>query len=837
MSLSGEPDLPHHRIERLAQDRHLRHLGVVALCAGALPVGLGSDGALWFWELVGTSSPAEILRLAVPFGVGLGLLLLSAWPRGTRLGQGCAALFLLVSGVGVFSDSQLAYSQLFTGLMSFVGRQPAVVVWGFVLLATGAEIRSEARLRRLSSWLLCIGAGLLLLLYGLPQRGAPLVVELAAPASRLLSQGKHLEIVALSFWWLCAVVPFCVAIWGLLAARHPGPPGLLGSVARYGLVGLAILMSTQILFRGLGGPALALHLRAALLLGVTVGVASRALEGILCHLLADPLPIESERSDLARDVALRERLRGLCSRVPEHDTRNHAWMGATLGGWLHPWLKRLMTQRVIELSEELFLEVRDPRLLTRDTGYDLLARLTAGDSRPERRPLALRALETPLVAETLLVLFGVIAVLPYAWASQPPAPDLSWRLRSPTSQEAELFTQKLPDYLWRVGRRKADQAMGASSIESAMEERDARQDLLARARELDPPLADRLEHLEGVLTTSDLAGERWVDATLPLNDRIRELGLPYYLDPQVYEFGPPKKRLRVFFLVAYRVERVQRFRWQERELAALHVKRADGLGAMGDWLGYVRWQEPFAKVLVQEIEEHVATKLSAVAMQRCGLDDLASILPPELWALLRDATKVLGARASLREAEIDHLCGKIVLDALALQGADPTQDLAKARELLVGLHIQATTRHELQHQVDGPDARVPPEVLAALPLADDRTLARVTGEASAYLTEIATSEAVMSTWVLGQLTGFVLRPFSDPRYRFAAAVALAAIAEEEMLDQADAPRIEALTRLWQRLAALPPTERGPWLSERARAARAELLGDAPARPELIEVLE
>ena len=136
--------LSHARMVRLEDERRFRNLAILSICSFVLPIAAGLHGGVFVWDLLPTATVTEMLRLFSPVFLGIGLLILSFSHRLDRLVSGLIALTLLIVCAIFFTESDLAYTDLFTGMIGYVGRRPLVVLMGLSHIAIGADLRNKA---------------------------------------------------------------------------------------------------------------------------------------------------------------------------------------------------------------------------------------------------------------------------------------------------------------------------------------------------------------------------------------------------------------------------------------------------------------------------------------------------------------------------------------------------------------------------------------------------------------------------------------------------------------------------------------------------------------------
>jgi hypothetical protein len=390
------------------------------------------------------------------------------------------------------------------------------------------------------------------------------------------------------------------------------------------------------------------------------------------------------------------------------------------------------------------------------------------------------------------------------WRLHRPPADLAWTLGQPTAAADELFGSQLPRFVVALARRSKHQTEQRGGAEAAQLLREQSEQTLASAGQVDAGLAEDAARLVRAADALDRTGRLWLDAVHRVNRRIRALGLPYYLDGNALQIASRSsgKVRQQFYVTTYRVQQVRRFEEQGRPYAALHVRRLDRLNIAGSRLGTVRPDEPFALVMLDVIEETVAERLEAVGTrQSCELGS---------W----------GA-----PGRIDELCARTLTDLMVARGLDVQADREAAAELLTKLQIDATERHEIQHQVDGEDLDIPTELYQLVPWAEDRSLRVVAQELSAHLAELSSGDELATAWRLADLTGHLVRRRSRTAYRYAAGVIVGRLSDRPVIDTDGRVDLAQLEAFWQR-AADRPAELAAWITPAARTIHEDLF-DAP----------
>jgi hypothetical protein len=304
-----------------------------------------------------------------------------------------------------------------------------------------------------------------------------------------------------------------------------------------------------------------------------------------------------------------------------------------------------------------------------------------------------------------------------ALLARPPHKGVDWSLRPSTPAADTLYGELLPawnDARWTWDRRVRDES-GAMDLVGV---RKAGRALVEAAPAVDPGLGAAVDRLVTESRTLDLAGRRWYALVGAVNDAAQAAGQPYYLDPTVYEYGAEDGVRRHFRVRSYRIEAVTGLRVDAGDFAALHVRHLGDAFARDSRLGFSRDLQPFALVVLDEIEAW-AKNLSA---GHCGLQDTDA---PALTS-----------------------CERVLADLRA----DPDFDLVAAI-------TRITERHELQHQIDGPELPMPTAVVRLTGRYDDAVRQRVNRELSAYVMELTTA-GVPPRLSLAHMLPFALNPGS-----------------------------------------------------------------------------
>ncbi|MES1183764.1 MAG: hypothetical protein ABUL60_08100 [Myxococcales bacterium] len=351
--------------------------------------------------------------------------------------------------------------------------------------------------------------------------------------------------------------------------------------------------------------------------------------------------------------------------------------------------------------------------------------------------------------------------------ARPLQKGVDWRLGPRSDRADQLFGELMPAWAQSRARWSMNAKTTASAAELA-EARAAANQILRASRELKPELGRAVAELVQGGGDLDLAGRRWFHLIEAVNETSRAAGLPYYLDPGLSVAEHQGRVERLFLLHPYRVEAVRPARADGIAYALLAVRRLGKARDNHDRLGFSRDHQPFALVVLDEIESYSSS-----------LDDFARRAP---------ATCVDSDAAPPELAT----CGAL------LQKLSP--NLQQVRRLV--------ERHELQHQIDGPELTHSAAVLEALAGYERAAIDQVNRELSAYMAELVT-EQVPPKLALVHVMPF-LTSRSGSALHFVVHLELAALAGER-------PKT-ALSQdsraIFDELSALPDDK----LRERARAA-------------------
>lgn len=323
----------------------------------------------------------------------------------------------------------------------------------------------------------------------------------------------------------------------------------------------------------------------------------------------------------------------------------------------------------------------------------------------------------------------------------PPNKGTTWELSAPNVALDRLWGTQLD--LWNDARGRwfaqKTRAGKAAATELVGLQRQARE-LLRSAKENGVKAESELRALTEESRHLDLAGRRWYRLIHEVNEANRKNRQPYYLDPDVEFSGSESGLERSFDVSGYRIESVSRFRVASASFATLHVRRLGEPRNNHNMLGFSRDMQPFALVVVDKVET------MAQGLQGFGQADTPSCL-----GILEDDPALSACAERLR--------------ALAQQ---PT----KLRDMVHAV----TTRHELQHQIDGPSLYRPTMLRQHMRLHADWAEQKVNRELSAYLAEFAATGGCASLCLM-ELFGFAWQEAENAELRHVGMLALATLSD------------------------------------------------------------
>lgn len=364
-------------------------------------------------------------------------------------------------------------------------------------------------------------------------------------------------------------------------------------------------------------------------------------------------------------------------------------------------------------------------------------------------------------ALALLLVAGVFVL------ARPTRKGIDWRLGPGSPQADRLFGELLPAWAQSRARWGVAAKGGASAAELA-EARAAGSQVLRASRELNPELGRSVAALVQGAGELDLAGRRWFRLIEGVNESSRAAGLPYYLDPSLSVAQHAGGVESLYLLHPYHVETVRPARADGVVYALLAVRRLGPARDNHDRLGFSRDHQAFGLVVLDEVDSYASS-----------LADFAAREPPTCVDSDAEVPELAGCGALLRKL---------------------APVLGQVRRLV--------ERHELQHQIDGPDLTHAPAVLATLAGYERAAIDQVNRELSAYMAELSTPQ------VSPKLALVHVMPFLTARrgssLNFVVHLELAALAP----DRHEAALSENARAIFDELAALPDAE----LRKRARAA-------------------
>lgn len=382
----------------------------------------------------------------------------------------------------------------------------------------------------------------------------------------------------------------------------------------------------------------------------------------------------------------------------------------------------LMSASIGALVEGFFVEHGDEVPLSRsqalaelDAGPDPF---TGGAARPaasERAGLPTRV--------ACMVAGGAVVVLGAAQAvlARPPEKGTEWTLSERSDGADRVYGELLLD--WGRTRRNWDFAVRhESGAQERLDVKASGKDLVKAAKELDPEVGAAFEALTEESDDLDLAGRKFARLVTDLNDATRKAKLPYFVDGSVALQETKEGFRRHFFAFAYRIEGVNRWDVDGRELATLQVRQ---LGHQRDShvrLGFSRDADPFALVVLDVTDTSAADFAATAAMGDCTDQP---VFHSELYSGLGK-------------------CGELVKAAFAGQELEMRAAV-----------VAATERHELQHQIDGPHLPLASAVSTRLAGYAPDYQDRVNREVSAFLAEM-TAEGFAPRLTLWHLAKYQL---------------------------------------------------------------------------------
>ncbi|MEO7097530.1 MAG: hypothetical protein ABI175_29990 [Polyangiales bacterium] len=324
------------------------------------------------------------------------------------------------------------------------------------------------------------------------------------------------------------------------------------------------------------------------------------------------------------------------------------------------------------------------------TGDDAELELPAGLPRPRAAIIA---------ASVAVVLLATEIVL-----ARPPKKGVEWKLHAPSPAEEKLYAEGLPAWN-RAQRAWGDKLHETTGAEEMVKLKAADRAVIEMTKGLDPKVAEAVAALVDEGHEVDVAGRKFHRLVMNLNDAAQSAGVPFYLDPAVQIAETPNGLVRTFRVTSFRIEAVHPVKVDGDDFATLHVRMLGGYGVHGSPLGFSRDVQPFALVVLDEIERNQSMWQRSIDAGEPSCADTSFFVP--------------GGSALER-------CGEL-LERLAGE-----QDLKAALTTM-------TERHELQHQIDGPHLVTSPLVERRLLGYSDDAQARTNRELSAYLAEMTSA--------------------------------------------------------------------------------------------------
>ena len=261
----------------------------------------------------------------------------------------------------------------------------------------------------------------------------------------------------------------------------------------------------------------------------------------------------------------------------------------------------------------------------------------------------------------------------YRPSAAPPDKGVDWTLGPSTAKGNELFGDAIP--AWVLARYHwATRASETSATAPLIRVNQAAEKMLTLAEDVDPGVRDALQELVDRSLDFKAAGRSWYRGVAQLNEASRAADLPYYADPLVAIVPHEGKVVRHFAMRTYRIKKVTTYDVDGSDFATLRIERLKPVRYPNAMLGFSRDHQRFAVVDIERNHEFQNNLLDMIQQDppRCGF----------------------GARG--HEARgVDALGLKICGDTLA-RVISEEPDLEEAV-------LRLTERHELQHQIDGPN--------------------------------------------------------------------------------------------------------------------------------------
>lgn len=318
---------------------------------------------------------------------------------------------------------------------------------------------------------------------------------------------------------------------------------------------------------------------------------------------------------------------------------------------------------------------------------------------------------------TVLILGGVMGaiIVGQSVLAVPPPKGVDWTLKPQTPAAEQLFGETMR--AWNSARLHWDhQSRAGGGREALLAVKSAARTLVEDAKTIDADLAAALERFTRESRTLGLAGRKWYRLIGQVNDAIRAAGLPYYLDPSVITFTRGEVTRRHFRMRSFAVTAVQRYAVDGDAYATLHVRRLGGGRSDSSLLGFSRDLQRFAIVLLPELESFRDTLRDGAAAD-------TPTCQPE-----RDSSKNLLGMLSGGQSGV--LCGQLLKRVVDGLGDDIDAQSAAVVD-----------RHELQHQIDGPDLPMAGIVRRRVGRRGEDWRERVNREFSGYVAQMTAPDA------------------------------------------------------------------------------------------------
>ena len=183
--------------------------------------------------------------------------------------------------------------------------------------------------------------------------------------------------------------------------------------------------------------------------------------------------------------------------------------------------------------------------------------------------------------------FGVVLLVPLVvlwlapWSAGEGPSD--WKLGKRSEQADRLFGTLLPNYVYTLAVRDQALAEKSGGAEAAVDLREQEREVRATAKAVDFELAERMDSLLAASASPSRSSAGWGPSASRVNQRIRELGLPYYVYANALEYKKGKANQRILCISTYAVEELRWFEQQGSD-AGLHVGQENGhSGIRGRW--------------------------------------------------------------------------------------------------------------------------------------------------------------------------------------------------------------------------------------------------------------